>query len=332
MNSLNQRRLDELRSDFKDVTGIVFNHFFCPFVYRDEDVPLCQAHIVNTAFPNSSRRWTIQRKDVDHFFGSVFEADFLAIRYHEGITPDQVLFSRVLSRNYHPRILRNGKPVKHFVAEGPLPPDFSEVLLERIGSQVRLGLKIHPSEFLASQDAIWEIEIAKDIRLAAMVSLLKAAHLTLFEMLGYRYALSEGGKFLGHTVLGEFFLKNVGLSKSDALSNADNHFRQFVHMVRPVPSPAVTLQGTTTDRVLYLCKAERAHPWAFIIFVRTSQLLHAVLAPVFEEPSGKARFLEFLESQNEQLEAYPCEYRDHQWLLAKKSLALTWPKTGVVYP
>lgn len=73
MDADTRRKLDELRSDYRAVVGSPFSHFFCPIVFLDEDVDLCRAHIVNRAFPESSRSWTVQRTDVDNFYGSTFE-------------------------------------------------------------------------------------------------------------------------------------------------------------------------------------------------------------------------------------------------------------------
>ena len=72
--------------------------------------------------------------------------------------------------------------------------------------------------------------------MAALASLIKAAHLTLFEMLGYRYALSAGGYFVGKDILGQFFLNNCGQSMRKILKNAVAHFQEFVYMVQPVES------------------------------------------------------------------------------------------------
>jgi hypothetical protein len=100
MNAATQAKLESLRTDYVQVQGRPSVHFFCPVLFRDEDVALCQAHIVNRAFSGSARSWTVQRKDVDSFYGSAFEADFLAIQYHEGLTPDEVLGNRELSRKF----------------------------------------------------------------------------------------------------------------------------------------------------------------------------------------------------------------------------------------
>lgn len=62
-------RLSGLRGDYEAVTGAPFRHFFCPILYRDEDIELCEAHIVNGAFTDSPKATTIQRKDIDPAFG-----------------------------------------------------------------------------------------------------------------------------------------------------------------------------------------------------------------------------------------------------------------------
>src|SRR6266496_2313343 len=81
MNHAVQQKLERLRSDYREVAGKPFSHFFCPMLFRDEDVGICRAHIVNATFPGSCRNWTVQRADVDSFYGYAFESDFVDIQY-----------------------------------------------------------------------------------------------------------------------------------------------------------------------------------------------------------------------------------------------------------
>ena len=76
-------RLEALRQDFAKTAGQPFRHFYCPILFVDEQAELCQAHIVNRAFPATSRKWTVQREDVDSFFGSKFEGSFTNLRFDE---------------------------------------------------------------------------------------------------------------------------------------------------------------------------------------------------------------------------------------------------------
>jgi hypothetical protein len=323
-------KLERLRADYAEVRGYEFAHFYCPILFRDEDVPLCRAHLVNEAFQNSSRAWTVQRQDVDSFYGSRFEADFISIEYHtEGLSPDQVLVDKKLTKRYSPQILADDQNVDHFVTQDDVPEKFTPVQFISDEQSLQLGLKISPED--SSTVTEWEIGINKDVRLPALVSLIKSAHLTLFEMLGYRYALSAGGVFIGRDILGKFFLENRDQPKARVLENASHFFQEFVHMVRPVEMASSDLQSTIADGKMLICRGS-GYAWALIVFIRTSSKLHVVMIPVFDRPDAVARFLSFLENENDSIEVMPCFYGQGQWEIAKEMYRLTWPKEGNLYP
>jgi hypothetical protein len=207
-----------------------------------------------------------------------------------------------------------------------VPGKHSKFAVDFAGQTVSLGLKIHPDETLAAADGDWQIRTDKDVRIGAFVSLLKAAHLALFDMLGYQYALSAGGHFLGFTVLGSFFLKNQGLPKSEILENAVGHFSEFSNMVRPVVSGGTEAKGTADDGFLYICTRGTDIRWAFLVLVRTGESLHGVLVPTFDDPHGVARFLTFLQDNDESIDAVPTKFEGDKWLAAKEPKRLTWPK------
>jgi hypothetical protein len=62
MNEFAEKELTKLSQDFTETIGRSFAHFFCPILFCDEDTELCQAHIINEAFANSTRESTVQRK------------------------------------------------------------------------------------------------------------------------------------------------------------------------------------------------------------------------------------------------------------------------------
>jgi len=321
------KKLTQLRSDYATVVGRPFAHFYCPILFRDEDASLCRAHIINRAFRGSSRRWTIQREDVDSFYGSAFESDFIPIQERGKHDPLDVCTDKHLTRSLEPRILLNGKEVPHYMAHGQVPSDHSEFFVTGARKSVRLGLKLQPSEALAALDAKWEIYIEKDVRMAALGSLLKAAHLTLFDMLGYRYALSAGGHFLGHDVLGTFFLANVGQQMNDVLRNAERHFLEFVNLVRPLLQAPKGLVGTVSDKLMYLCM-NGDRPWAVLVLIRTGDLFHSVLAPVFEDDDGAARFVSFLTRPSPRIEVKLTRFCSDRWEVSKNSTSLVWPEAN----
>lgn len=332
MNKIFQSKLERLKDNYCQVKGQTFENFFCPILFKDENVPLCKAHIVNQAFTNSSRAWTIQREDVDNFFGSVFEADFVGIQFHENWNPGNTITDKKLLKRFNPKFFVDGKPVEFYVADSKIPENFTPVEFDNEGKTIRLGLKMSPKDMLAVMDKDWEITISKDLRIPTFVSLIKAAHLTLFEMLGYNYALTTGGYFVGHQILGKYFLQNSEKPKSEALENAYPFFREFAHMVRPIQSSAINFQGTITDRLMLICQGNNTPPWAFIVIIKTSQSLHAVMIPIFDQPDSVATFLRFLQDDNDSIETNLIRFEQDHWEINKESTKLPWPKNGVLYP
>src|ERR1017187_9435827 len=316
-----ERRLDELRSDYEAVTGSPFSHFYCPILFQDDATRLCRAHIVNHAFVESSRTWTVQRADIDSFYGSMFEADFVTIQDWKH-TPDQIIADPSLSQRLRPEILLGGEVVQHFVANGPVPDHFTEAVA---GGGIRLALKVHPDDAAAAISRGCEMRLGKDARLTALVSLLKAAHLTLFDLLGYRYALSTGGRFLGRTVLGDFFLQNQSLGRADVLKNAVSHFAEFANMLRPLSDSPVEVRGTASDGLLFVCFLEPQTLWAYIVFIRTCKELHAVLVPILEEPSAAARFKAFLCGEVGPFPAKRCHIQGDRFSVNEQPETMMWP-------
>ena len=83
-----------------------------------------------------------------------------------------------------------------------------------------------------------------------------------------------------------------------------------------------------TDRFLFVCYCETETIWAFIVFIRTAELLHAILGPVLETASAAARFMAFLRGDGGSLRASRCRFEGESWLVAKESEILTWPKAN----
>jgi len=90
------RKLAALSKNYSENTGGPFQHFFCPVLYRDEVAELCEAHVVNKAF-GASPTTTVQRADVDAFFGSPFESDFLVLKAR-GKSALEVITDRTLAK------------------------------------------------------------------------------------------------------------------------------------------------------------------------------------------------------------------------------------------
>ena len=140
MDIAGEKHLAELKEDFNTVAGGSWNHFVCPILHVDEDVPLLRAHVINKALPNSDRSWTIQRKDVDNFFGSRFEANFLAIDKKIGRLPIELRADKNLRRLFKPTLLLNGRIVESYPYQPsvPVPEEFLEATLSNYLKLARL--------------------------------------------------------------------------------------------------------------------------------------------------------------------------------------------------
>jgi hypothetical protein len=324
------RRLEELRSDFAEVTGRPFTHFHCPVLFRDEPAELCEAHVINGAFPRTSRRVTVQRKDVDDFFGSKFEADFVLLAERGKHDLRDVLADPSVARRLRPQLFADGQAVAYYRPHDEIPSAHTPIVVERPGAEpVRLALKVEPSQALALVDAKWEIVFQKDVRLGSLVSLLKAAHLTLFELMGYRYALSAGGRFLGWDVLGKFLTDSRNLSREEVLAAGVRHFTEFVNLVRPMVYPPEGLSGTISDGQIYLCTGTPL-AWAIMVFVKVDDQMHAVLVPVLEDAESAGRFVRFLkEPESVRFEIRLGEFAGDRWNVAKTTRVIDWPTAGL---
>ena len=332
MNDFVRTKLEELKADYCDVKGEPFSHFYCPILFMDENTPLCEAHIINQAFNDSARTTTVQRADVDSFYGSRFESDFLDVQNYKERSMAEIVTDKALSKRFGSKILLEDKPVDFFFGSGEIPPQFTPINLEKVKLTVPFGLKMHPTEVIAAQDKRWEIEIQRDVRIPMLVSVIKAAHLTLFEILGYRYALSASGVFVGHDILGKFFLQNQKKRKTQVVKNAVPYFREFANMVRPIISCPFDSKGTVTDKTFLVCVGSSGLAWAFIVFVKTGHLIHGVLMPVFEQVDQSVTYLDFLRNQNSWLQVATCWFKGDKWEITKNTVPLNWPKAGLLYP
>ncbi len=295
MNAQIHSRLEQLKLDYESVSGRPWHFFYCPILHKDEETELCAGHVINRASEDADRSWTVQRKDVDNYYGTLFEGDFLALEQKVDFQAGEILTDRKLSRQFNPKIVIDGQSVDHYKPQGVVPKQHSELFVDSHGGLERLALKISPDEMENVPEGRIQVIVDKDVRLAALASCLKAAHLTLFHLLGYRYALSYGGYFLGKEVLGDFFLKTRGMERLSALEEAIVHFKKYQSLVRPVIELSFDSEGTLTDNKLLLCVSDNRF-WAFNVLVRTGTQSHGVLVPILEDAESAARFHRFLET------------------------------------
>src|SRR6266498_1638526 len=151
MNDFVKTKLEELRADYFEVKGEPFSHFYCPILFRDEDKPLCKAHIINQAFNDSAQATTVQRADVDSFYGSRFESDFLDVQNYKERSTAEIVTDKALSKRFSSKILLEDEPVEFFFGSDEIPSEFTPINLEKLKLTVPFCLKMHPTEVIAAQ-------------------------------------------------------------------------------------------------------------------------------------------------------------------------------------
>jgi hypothetical protein len=324
-------QLSELRADYTVREGKPFRHFFCPMLLRDDDVELCMGHVINEKIPNSSGARVVQRKDVDGFYGRAFEPDFMTILEMHQAPRKDAIFDPALSRKAKPKIMVDGEECPHYLYRGTkVPSDHTGIQLEHPdGEVVRLVLKKRPEEFVAEQKRHWQVVVERDSRVTAVVSVIKAAYLTLFRMLGYRYALSAAGLEIGHYLLGNFFTNHGQKSVEDAREAARAWFRPYVNIMRPIERfGGEPPRGTIEDGVAKVCFGSSGNAYAMVVCVRTNTSYQAVLMPVYKNAESAATYHDFLNNNEETLRAHGCEYKTDEkcWHGTPHMIEMRWPK------
>jgi hypothetical protein len=332
LNAALKSRLESLRADYASVKGAPFEYFFCPFLFRDENVRLCEGHVLNEALGVGKSIWTVQRKDVDSFFGSRFEADLTKLRYRGALGAHDVLSDGSLRRKLRPRIFAGDREIDFFIPQGAMPDGFTTVHSTENSLPPVIGLKIHQSELEEALDADWRIEVALDLRVGSFVSLLKAAHLTQFALFGYRYVLSPAGHLVGHQLLGRLFQECETASIKDAQQYAMKELASCINMVRPLLETELNLRGTVLDRQILVAWSASGFPWATIIIVPAGDTLHGVMLPVGDHVEGIGTWHDFMNNDNEsiaiKLGRFDPGVEGGLWQLSKQSWRIQWPKGG----
>lgn len=325
-----QERLQALNADYASVTGQAFDHFFCPILHRDEDVDLCRGHVLNQSFGAALNRWVVQRRDVDNFFGSRFEADITKLKYRDALRSQDVLGDHEARRKLRPRIFAGDQEVEYFVPErsriestSALDPDAEDGAV--------IALKISREDLARVEESEWRMETNLDLRVGSVVSLLKAAHLTMFALLGYRYALSPSGILVGRQILGRLFDETHDKPSTYAVKLVRTAFKEIANLVRPIVEPGLNTEGTILDGRLAVAWSTRGFPWAKIVHVPTGSSLNSVMLPICNSEQAFRTWIDFMVGSDEWIRVKYARIDFDRggeilWNLSKATYRVRWPK------
>lgn len=328
MNAAIEAKLNLLREDYAIVMGRPFSYFWCPILCKDEDVELCQAHIINQALrkePGQERLWTVQRKDVDNFYGTVFESDFVLIQYDEDEAFAKAFFRGELKSQLKPKVWLDDREIGFYAPLGPVPNEYSTIRFEDGERSVDVVVKLSPDQVEHHIDERWEVEVSKDIRLSAVASLAKAAHLTMFVLFEYKYALSATGHFVGYDILGHFFQANKSNDRKTTLKNAQSFFKEHARMARPVIVLEDVFRGTINDKRFLVCQQTNKQLWAYIVLINAAGKMNAVLLPTLTNDDTTARYFVFMGGNQSTLyDVHIAEYSDGKISLDSREFEIEW--------
>lgn len=287
--------LEKLKKDYALDGGESFKHFFCPILLKDEDKEVCMGHIINKSIPNSCRKMIPQRKDIDNFYGSLFETYFITAVKAKVPSAVEVLLDPDLSREIPVEVSVAGEKVQHYEYRGDKAPSHSIIQLRDGDEKVAdLVLKISEKVLQASGNKI-QIAINRNFVPEATASLLKAAHLTMFSTLGYRYVFSPAGNTLAE-ILRAFYEKNAKKSRQEKTDAAREYFSQKAGMILPLKEfDEQLIKGSLEDRRFLICIGSSGKPFALGVLVRTDDLMHIVFLPP-DNADNMGVYLEFVKN------------------------------------
>jgi hypothetical protein len=267
-----------LRADYQQEMDRPFSHFFCPILYEDKDAELCFGHIVNEAIPNCSRKTVLQRKDIDGFYGSLVETHFSTVVTAGNPKLDDILFDPKLRKNIPWTVNIGGEAIPHY--EPGARPSIAHPTVQIVGEDgqiLKIALKITDEELVAAGSM--QIVAERNYIPESTACLLKSAHLTMFRMFGYRYALGYDGSMLAG-ILRKFYLDNRTKSRNEQTEAAKNYFPQHAGMIIPIGTyDPKLLRGSIEDSRFIRCMGSSGSWFAFGVVIRTDEILHVVLLP-----------------------------------------------------
>lgn len=294
--------IQHIRADYKSATGKSCQHFFCPILHVDENVPLTKGHIVPESLGGKSR--VLQRADVDNGFGSFFEAEAAdAIRHGLDHHPLRTVLDgdpeamKKIARRFRLRVhlegtdefldasIRNidGKPALQVSTE-----KLSEVPGQRTNSDARMGL----------------LTLDLDARSSILVTALRTSHLSWFSICGYRYVFDNEG-ILVATVLRGFYedfirprhrphrTKKGSLISQQVKDEVNEHCFQFANFIRPLQKPEVErlsdeLRRGTPDTGCFIALWDGPLWYGRISIVKLGNQHFGVMTPTITDARGWA--------------------------------------------
>lgn len=223
--SVDERRIQEHLDDYEQVTGKSTELFVCPITLREcTPSELIDGHILNARFSEASRRRTVQYGKVDHFYGSRVEPDLVHFLNMNVKTGADRLRGRKLRVSWP-----DGSEAEAFLADSrsgrKADGHFPQITVPIDGESVPLCLKIEHGDPRATVQPVDVVAPFSFLRSHWVAAMMKAAHLAMFDMIGYRSIFDPLGDTLRRTL--------AQLCEEDGeKSDAHSCFRDFRNAIK----------------------------------------------------------------------------------------------------
>jgi hypothetical protein len=271
--------LARLREDYAAHNGgVPFKHFFCPILYEDREAELCGGHVINECISSAARQVVVQRKDIDGFYGSLVESEYITAIEAKGKTVSDVLSDDKLRRKLR-SILKfefDGTEVDAYEVRGHGAPKHPKVHIEQpSGDFLTYAMKISPEEL--PKTAKLQISFERNYTMFAVAATIKAAHLTMFAQFGYHYVNSAAGAETAR-ILRTFYEENRDLPRCQQTANIQTYFSKYAGMLIPLLGYEHELvKGSVEDRRFIVCVGSSGHFYALGVLVRVGHHMSIVL-------------------------------------------------------
>lgn len=304
--------LERLASQYESLTGHRPNLFICPMTGNDVNCldDIINGHVVNQSIPNSSNVTVPQRKDIDSFYGTHFEAAFTGVML--GATTGILPFFERTNSGRPPVILSETGHLSYHLTtkEGRINgkrsfgPEHTPATLVSADGSNRVPIAIHTdkcnSDYLKQCSEI-TFRHSTDARLETFVSIFKAAYLTMFHLLGYHYVLGEAGTCIGPNLLGASFQNYRNLDRQAIHRCAYTHFDAYGPCVTRMDLPESYTNGCSVDSkrfdVVYTSTDNiNFTPVAYLVYIKANATSFGVLLPCGGIPESVDKFIHFRDS------------------------------------
>lgn len=281
--------LEAYLADFASCASYRPTDFFCPILLEESPcVELIDGHVLPQSLRTASRATVLQRKDVDNFFGHTVEAELVGFVNSVAYTKSEFL-ERAKGVSI---VSETAGPLALFTPNPKSSPPFPRIgLRDSKGQTIATPHVKGTLDDLGGSSGMAEVQGTMSFHKPSIdAAMLKAAHLALFKLAGYQWALSAAGQYASKPL--RQFVRSSG-SRSDV----EAMFGGFSSAFHVILSPSFPFDTLADSKVILhdkLSDPGQADPFAIsCVFSVNARLLFVTLPFSLEENGFPHRLDEY---------------------------------------